>query len=213
MSVIHMRWTGSGTSDPGDAREAIQKHGSADRNFAFGHDCFPDAGVIPVICSNGCLPDGYPDDRSTGHTRKWMRTHYGRWRVSMSARPPKLRRAVMTRFDFPEWLPTHMRHTAAPVRRLHSLLCAMQSLAKADRRPAGWVLAWKIRHLCRQIDPDACATPLSETCDGVLDLAVGILDCLPDGERPPAALIAAIHFTAGLCGSATCHRAVAHSAG
>lgn len=120
----------------------------------------------------------------------------------------------MTSFDFPDWLPPRMRYTADPVQRLQSLLSDMQRLAGSEHRLTRGVRAWKIHHLCHQIDPAACASPVACRLDDsqvaeVFNAAASALASLPAGVRPPAVLISAIHISAACCRSAnrSIHRA------
>lgn len=110
----------------------------------------------------------------------------------------------MSSFEFPGWLPMHMRYTADPVRRLESLVAEMQNFTAPELHKTRELRAWKIQHLCRQIDPAACAGALPfALCDAQLKeifcAATAALKRLRTGEKPPLALISAIHVSATLC--------------
>lgn len=54
---------------------------------------------------------------------------------------------------YPKWLPSHMRHTTPPVKRLRALLASVPIAVRNNNELQLNLRARKIQHLCRQIDP------------------------------------------------------------
>jgi hypothetical protein len=94
-----------------------------------------------------------------------------------------------------------MRHTAAPIERLRSLLGSLAEVAEGPDDILLRARAAKVRHLCRQIDEQACTGPIRPPANRdearqVIALAISFLEEPKIAAKPPVALIYSIYACA-----------------